>query len=186
MANFTLDYTGAEVNELLNKIDTAFGEETVKGGTLTWDGDMTGKVCVEFEVPGGGSTAYMVKLSGAIPTFDDLQGGGTITTYAGGESTPDEWGNDKNFHYIDMGNVMLDENGFSLPVIAKEDNTNVMDMLTLPEKGVYVMCVPMAGMYIGSFTINGYTNFEGVEIKTIDPKYLPVDYIKQLIAEVTG
>ena len=41
MANFTLDYTGEEVNGLLNKIDTAFGEEMVTlidNQTVTLDG----------------------------------------------------------------------------------------------------------------------------------------------------
>lgn len=155
--------------------DKPFYEETVMGDTLTWDGDMTGKVYAEFEMPiddeGNTTTAYFVKVSDSIPTFEDLQSGGTTTAYMGGMSQTLEWGGDKDYYYTDMGNVLLDES-MQLPIIAKEDNVDVMGMFTLPEKGVYSMCAPAMGMYVGSFTINNYTGFEMVEITPIDPKYL--------------
>lgn len=168
---------GGGVSSWNDLTDRPFGETIVKGDTLTWDGDMTGKVYAEMEIPvddeGNTTTAYVVKVSDAIPTFEELQSGGIITAHMGGTSNVMEWGNDKDLHYIDMGNAMLDENGLSLPVIAKEDNTNVMGMFTLPEKGVYIMSAPAMGVYVGSFTINNYTGFEATEVKTIDPKYLP-------------
>lgn len=41
----------------------------------------------------------------------------------------------------------------------------------------------VGGNYISSLTINGYTGFTTTKLKE---EYIPVDYIKQLIAEVTG
>ena len=181
MANYTLNYSGTEVDALLNKIDTAYGETTVMGDTLTWDRDMTGKVYAEFEMPvddeGNTTTAYLVKVSNAIPTFEEVQSGGTITAYMDGMSNTVEWGNDKEYCYTDMGNIFLDES-MQLPMIAKEDNVDVMGMFTLPEKGVYIMSVPAMGMYVGSFTINNYTGFETTEVKTIDSKYLPISGVE--------
>ena len=69
MANYTLNYTGEKVDELLNKIDTAFGESTVMGDTLTWDGNTEGLYCVA-------DMFYCV--SDAIPTLEDLRRGGSL------------------------------------------------------------------------------------------------------------
>lgn len=153
-----------------------FGETTTYGDTITWDGDMTGRAYVEMELPiddeGNTVPAYFVKVSDAVPTFEELQSGGTITAYMGGGSAPMEFGEDKDLYYLDMGNIMLDETMQQLPIIAKEDNVDVMEMFTLPQKGVYILSVPAAELYIGSFTINNYTGFESVEINTIDTKYL--------------
>lgn len=164
-----------------------FGETIVMGDTLTWDGDMTGRVYAEMEMPvddeGNTVTAYLVKISDAVPTFEDLQSGGIATAFNGSESMPIEFGDGLDFYYIDMGNVLLDEQ-MQMPVIAKEDNVDVMGMFTLPEKGVYVMAVPAMGMYVGSFTINNYTGFATTEFKTIDSKYLPtVDIVFNITSE---
>ena len=152
-----------------------FGDTTTYGGTLTWDGDMTGKVYAEMEMPideeGNTVPVYFVKVSDSVPTFEDLQSGGTAMAYQGGASMTISWGNDTDFYYIDAGNVMLDET-MQLPMIAKEDNVNVMDMFTLPEKGVYVMSMPSDGIYIGGFTISNYTGFETVKTSYFRNKYL--------------
>ena len=171
---------GGSVSSWNDLTDKPFGETTVMGDTLTWDGDMTGKVYVELEYPvddeGNTTPAYFVKVSNVVPTFEELQSGGTTIATQGGDAVTSEWGYDKDQYYIDMGTVMLDE-ALTLPIIVKEDNTDLTETLGMPlvfpKKGIYFINIPLAEMTITSFTINNYAGFEMEVVETIDPKYLP-------------
>ena len=165
MANYTLKYTGEEVDQLLEKIDTSFGEKTVMGDTLTWDGDMTGREKVAVPVADG-IEGYFVHISDIVPTYEELQAGGSCVTAGQLKPFTAE-------EVADLEGILAV--GESI-VIVKEDNTDLTDMIgvIVPKKGIYVMSIPALGVLIDSFTINNYTGFETTEIKTIDSKFIGV------------
>lgn len=162
------------------------GESTVKGGTLTWTGNMEG--AIDFSFMGAGT--YLVKLSDTVPTLEELANGGSGVGLEGVEEFT---------HYaVDEGLLFGPESGlliainenwgnpdhaFNLPLIVPTE-INFEGMIIIP-KGVYTFYGNGVAQCT-SFTLNNYTGFETTEVQTIDPKYLPVNYIKQLIAEVTG
>ena len=169
-----------------------FGEETVTGDTLTWDGDMTGRAYAEMEMPiddENTTPAYIVKVSNTIPTFEELQNGGSLN--AAGQVVPFPYDEnvDISIEVTDFGSAISLER---FVLIAKEDNADLSDVLgiVLPEKGVYFVSVPAMGVGVDSFTINGYTGFVTTEIKTLDTKYLAPfqtkDYIESLTAQIDG
>ena len=155
--------------------DKPFGETTVMGDTLTWDGNTEGLVGIDFT---GSGVPTHFHVTDTTPTLEELQQGGTIGTPDSLESFGSEAINEA------MENIyMIISNDVPLVIIALEE-TIIPDAPLTIKKGVYFLFSD--GMGVSSFTINNYTGFETTEIKTIDPKYLPVDYIKQLITEVTG
>lgn len=167
MANYELNYTGKEVDALLEKIDTAFGETTVMSDTLTWDGDMTGKEYIEMPTENG--TIYVVHVSDAIPTLADISNGGSVILHSiEGEQLVNFTSEEANQLVQDMGTTLVGNDG--LFFIVKEDNTD-LDGLVFPKKGFYIIYVD--SIYMSSLTINNYTGFETTGVKTIDPKYLP-------------
>ena len=171
MANYTLNYSGAEVDKLLEKIDTAFGEETVMGDTITWDGNTDGLDFVD-----GGDGMVLYKISDATPTLTEAQQGGVITL--GGEIV--EFTSDM---VATMGESLYAFAGSpEAGMVVLEDNADLFG-ITIPSKGIYmVMPVPY------TLTINGYTGFEMTEVKTIDSKYLPISGVEivNIIPESDG
>lgn len=142
-----------------------FGEKTVMGDTLTWDGNMDGKTVVEVSFGEDEPTNYLVKVSDSTPTIAELQAGGT-TIMAGTEK---QWAPDE---YSDKGNAFVaDASGF---LVIYEDNADLTDAMGLvfPEKGIYFMHAPEEGMVISSVTINGYNGFETTTIETISSEYI--------------
>lgn len=151
-----------------------FGETTVMGDTLTWDGNTDG---LEFVDAGEGMVIY--KISDAVPSFEDLQQGGTLVV--AGETT--EISSDT---VIPMGETLYAFGGNpSLGMGVTQDNADLMG-IPVSKKGFYIFVDPSISYTDYSLTVNNYTGFEATKVKTIDPKYLPVEYIKQLIAEVTS
>ena len=148
------------------------GETTVMGDTLTWDGNTEGLSSVA-------DLFYLI--SDVIPTLEDLQNGG-ITTQSDGRSYTFnseqllEMGSDAIVINVGIASIIVLKGGASFPV---ENVTLVFE-----KAGIY--SVHNGKDYLAALKINGYNGFERTEIQTIDPKYLPVDYIKQLIAEVTS
>jgi hypothetical protein len=121
------------------------------GDTLTWDGDMTGRLCVDTSYDD--VTCYNVYVSDAVPTMDDLSGGATITLSDGSEVTAS--------YCRKTGNTMyMGPDKYSLYVyIALDDNADDLG-INLPQAGVYFgfgECTP--GVYTTSLTISGYTGF---------------------------
>ena len=173
MANYTLNYTGEKVDELLNKIDTAFGETTVMGDTLTWDGNTDGLTAVDL----GGAYAY--RVSDFVPTEDDLANGGTIIVKgksSDGSSfditTTPALGDDE-------GLVFLLADYLAVLLVIPNDGFE-LEGVVFAEKGLYTFPI-IAQLDSLSLTINGYTGFETTKITPIEPKYMP-----KISIDVTG
>lgn len=147
--------------------DKPFGETTVMGDTLTWDGDMTGKPVVSLDM-GDDGVMNFCKVSEAIPTIEDLGNGASGTVPGMGTQ-------EISSEMVTVGDGYIFANIF---VIISESNTTVNEVgLTFPETGTWLLSQSQDGMtmHISEFKINNYTGFEMVEVKTIDPKYLPND-----------
>lgn len=166
------DNTGGGVSSWSDLTDKPFGETTVMGDTLTWDGDMTGKEYVQLPSEDPEEKIYYVKISDAVPTLEDLQNGCTLSMVQEGQETVIPLTAE---NFTDIGNAINFPDGVG--IIAKEDNVDLVDFI-LPTKGIYVMGMAINGetlLYISALTINNYTGFEMEVVKTIDPKYLPND-----------
>jgi hypothetical protein len=153
---------GGGVSSWHDLTDKPFGETTVMGDTLTWDGNTDGLTPI-------GDIMY--HISDVIPTVEDLQNGGILTVNIGGELMSVPFTVDI---IIPMGencvSVMLE--GMPFVVIAMSDSIDLGNGMILPKSGVYFL--HMEGeMTVASLTLNGYAKFEATEIKTIDKKYLP-------------
>ncbi|MBR5583113.1 MAG: hypothetical protein IKW21_01145 [Lachnospiraceae bacterium] len=175
MANYTLNYTGEKVDELLNKIDTAFGETTVMSDTITWDGNTDGLYSV---------LGMFYKVSDAVPTLADLQKGGTIGTIGlGGGDTTFTSDNVMNVEDLGAGNdciVIMNGENPVVGVALKEGATVTLQgaTATFEETGVFLLRQYMEAynllVYIAKFVVNGYSGFETTEVKPIDPKFAPI------------
>lgn len=138
-----------------------FGEVTKYGDTVTWDGDISGRV---YAQPTSEDAVYVVKVSDAVPTAEDCAEGVTAVHSEG----------------VTVSEIVFNDDGFGMVneivLIVPWGNYQYGDV-TFPQSGVYFL--KTTGEYEGyvtSFTIPGYTGFAtGTEINTIDPKYLPED-----------
>lgn len=136
-----------------------FGEVTKYGDTVTWGGDISGKV---YAQPTSEDAVYVVKVSDAVPTAEDCAEGVTAVHSEG----------------VTVSEIVFNDDGFGMVneivLIVPWGNYQYGD-ITFPQSGVYFL--KTTGEYEGyvtSFTIPGYTGFAtGTEINTIDPKYLP-------------
>ena len=143
--------------------DKPFGETTVKGDTLTWDGNTEGLVSINI-----GTDAY--KVSNATPTMTDFANGAVIKySHSQEDVYCTEDGGTLREHT--PGLVMVDGGG----VVVIGESLAGMDMGNgIPlEAGTYFNYSKDSGQYTASITIPNYTGFETTTIKTIDPKYLP-------------
>lgn len=126
--------------------------------TLTWDGDMTGKVCVGYEGEGF-ENAFDVLVSDAVPTYNDLGTGVIIRLSSGREFSAQRR---KNGDTVVLGASVREPYVFIVP--AADD--------LYPQPGVYFTYGSIEdGVYVTSMTINGYTGFAVKE--KIDPSCLP-------------
>ena len=139
-------------------VSNYFGETTVKGDTLTWDGNTEGLVSVEGEY----DTFY--RISDAIVTIDDVKNGVILTDGAESYTFPFE---EINAVYNEFGVLFVADT----IIFAPSDNFTGIGM-TFPKAGVYLLAVPV-GVNSISITIPGYNGFETTTIKKIDEKYLP-------------
>ena len=143
-------------------------ETTTYGDTLTWDGNTDGLVGVQ---------GMFFKVSDAVPTIEDVVNGCTLVDNG---AITELTGEQAQGAFTAMSETVDGFAMFSMSVLVIPYANYEVDGMPFPEAGVYF------GATTSSLTINGYNGFEMTEVQTIDPKYLPVDYIKQLIAEVTG
>ena len=180
MANYTLNYTGEEVDELLNKIDTAFGETTVMSDTLTWDGDTS---VVDPVDPLGNGTMLLYHVSDVVPTMSDFANGAIVGFSSGNKLQL------ASSEVVSLGDGVLTNSNFHF-VISPEDNLtkivpyNGMNItVTLPKKGTYFGVV-VGGSYTDTLTISGYTGFEMKNVTPIDKKYLPFSGVS--FVDITG
>ena len=133
-----------------------FGEETVGGDTITWDGDTTGLEAFE---------GFAYKVSDVVPTADDLKMGFAIIY----DSNGTQGTLSKTAEEIEAaGGISAQEDGlitFEVVTVIPEGNTRGVT------PGTYFM--NYNGIVAKSFTVTGYTGFETTTITKIDPKYLP-------------
>lgn len=137
--------------------------ETIGGDTLTWDGNTSG-----MSSPNG--THY--KVSDNAPTLKDFAGG--FEFVVGGETAnvPDNTG------FTQLAPTFLEFDGGLFWIVSEDTDAGEG---TIIAKGTYF--VNDGELAVTSLKINGYTGFTTTKLKE---EYIPVDYIKQLIAEVTG
>ena len=168
MANYELNYTGKEVDALLEKIDTAFGETTVMGDTLTWDGNTEGL---------DSALDMLYRVSDVTPSLEVCQSGGIVKTF---DATTGNYTFDFTAeNVIDAASVGTGTNCIVIQIegspifIATADGASVtMDGMTAIFEKAGIYFPKLEGSYVTSITINGYTGFETTEIETIDPKYI--------------
>ena len=142
-----------------------FGEETItiKGDTLTWDGNTDGLVSVNF-----GADVY--RVSEVTPTMADLTGGAIVKWSSQTEGSECTTENGLLREPI-SGIIML--NGGAVVIIDKSlDGTDIGNGEPL-KAGTYF--AHDGGEYNESLTIPGYNGFETTTtvVKKIPPKYLP-------------
>jgi hypothetical protein len=145
-------------------VSNYFGETTVKGDTLTWDGNTDGKLIVD---------ECFVKVSDAIVLIDDLKNGYSVYLNVNGETSCDTFSVDS---VIDLGGMLIAVEDY---VFCTAIDNFTADGIVFPEKGIY--------FYLGAFqvgegilgegtfslTIPNYNGFETTVIKPIETKYLP-------------
>ena len=167
---------GGGVSSWNDLTDKPFYETTVMSDTLPWDGNTEGLDSV---------MGMLYLVSGAVPTLEDLQNGGTLTGTNPDESMSIEFTADMimDAETAGMGTNIIMIQGDALPIfIATQDGATLIEGdISIPFEKAGIYFPNMEGSYISSFTINNY-QFEDVEITPIDIKYLP----KQLqIGETT-
>ena len=156
-------FPATTVKQLDNKYLEPF--ETVGGDTLTWDGNTEGLAGVDFD---GAGTYTHYCISGTVPSGTDVANGATITMIGGAS---------RSTTFTDTETGFMYENEFAVLIVDENAVGVDIDGLVFDKAGIYVTDS------ISSLTINGYTGFPTTKLKE---EYIPVDYIKQLIAEVTG
>ena len=151
MEKFLKEYGGGGGASSWNDLDDRpFGEVTTYGDTLTWDGNTDG-----LEVFGD----VFYKVSDIVPTMEYCANGGAVTI-SDGRSMPFV-----NKEVMQDGTSILISPGGGVPfaVVVTSDADGI-------SPGLYLVSVE--GMYLTSFTINGYNGFETKVITPIDNKYL--------------
>lgn len=143
--------------------------ETIGGDTLTWDGNTDGLESLQID------EAEFYRVSNVIPTLSECANGCTLSYDDG--STSVVLGDFEIKSLMDDGS---DAAYGAMPYMIIIPKTVTMGETTFL-KGVWFY--NHSDGYICSLTINGYTGFTITKLKS---EYLPVDYIRQLIAEVTG
>lgn len=139
-------YLNPEWENIENK---PFGETTTYGDTLTWDGNTEGLECF-MEV--------FYKVSDITPTIAELASYTVVVSNGAVISSTD----------TPVGEVDgLILAGGECVVVIPSDSATAMGV----SKGMYFMCAN--GSYTKSLTIDGYTEFESIEITPIPSKYLP-------------
>ena len=136
--------------------DKPFGETTVKGDTLTWDGNTEGLVS---------AVNLFYNVSNVIVSMSDLANGYTITLGDTTATLPSE-----SVTEIATGVLMLPD--ASVWFVSEEGIGVVLDDgLVFTEAGVYFLRNGEA--FTSSLTIPGYNGFDTITIQTIDAKNLP-------------
>lgn len=140
-----------------------FGETTVKGDTLTWDGNTDGLVSVnELE----SDQPYFYKISDAVITMADYANGVIVEIAGQSQTLPAEYIAEQ---IATEGAVAVCDFVFYVP----KDNTNAFDA-TFPEAGWYHVDPTESGGILCAVTIPGYTGFESTTVKPLDEKFMPI------------
>lgn len=147
--NVQIKVDGSGVTSWNDLTDKPFGETTMHGNTLTWDGNIEGLV----------SVGALRKVSDVVPTVADLANGFTFTCadITNEDSDIEEWNDGALF--LGGGEIMI--------IPASAVGVDVGDGRIFAESGLYFLDG------VSSFTIYGYTGFVTKTVKQMDAKYLP-------------
>lgn len=137
-------------------VSNYFGETTVKGDTLTWDGNTEGLVSI------GG---LMFKVSDTVLSYDDFATDGFSVETTNGQQS----GEQSNLLFLQEYGVVASVGQFySFPESAVGVDISGGEGIIPTESGTYFTA------NMRSLTIPGYTGFETKTIKRLDEKYMPV------------
>lgn len=144
-----------------------FYETSTSTDVLTWDGNTDGLESV---------TDQLYRVSGAVPTLEDLQNGGTCIVNLSGVENTMEFTSD---NVTDTGTGVIIVADFVFIVTA--DGAD-LEGIAFPKAGIYFGKADLDEDgtidYVSKLTINGYT-FKSTEIKKLHSKYLePFDYVE--------
>ena len=160
VAQLIEDVSNIEINSGSSKTDNVYNLST--SGTLSWNGDIEGKVVVPNSIDPD-SLSY-VRVSSNIPTLQELQKGGTWAT-TGDDGIEYEETFDIN-SIVESGNLIIGCDGYFL--VAKQDNVSYVEgtdiECTLPKAGIYFVYFGADG-YTSKLAINEYKGFYKASLK---------------------
>ena len=139
--------------------DRPFGETTVTGDTLTWDGNTEG-----LEVANG----IFYRVSDIFPSLSDLQNGVSIA-FNGSSENETATVQDMTEMFGVESYMLLDSNEQSAVMAISQTRTE--NGVTI-KKGIYF--ANDGSTYVTTLTINGYNGFETTETVPLPNKYLDI------------
>ena len=158
-----LPFYAGSWNDLIDKPTVIAG-----GGTLTWDGNTDGLLCVSAELDGE-MTPLFYKISDAVPTRQDFEKG--IVAFSNEGNVVFGW-QEKVYeeHMNAVFDMLFHPDGFFVYdwfyIVPTDNYVWEFDLaITFPESGIYVMNPEMHGGFIQSLTITDYTGFESEVLK---------------------
>ena len=151
---------GGGVSSWNDLTDKPFGETTVMGDTLTWDGNTEG-------LTKAGEDMFLI--SDVVPTMEELQNGGTFVHGGASNELTSDLIIDPSAYGIGENCIMV--GSFILVALADGATLQADSAYSFEKAGVYF--IKNDGGYVTSFTINGYKGFETTTIETLDVKFLP-------------
>ena len=134
-------------------VDRPFGEITVMGDTLTWDGDIEGRAVFNDS---------FYHISDACPAMADLENGFSF-----------DLSNGKSFDNSSDGVTVRDLGDGAYAICVSFFPAIGFNPVAMENTPVGTYAMSDGDVYVTRFTVNGYKGFETVVIKPIDKKYLP-------------
>jgi hypothetical protein len=185
-------YTGF-ITETIKTIDQKylpeplqFGTSDIYGDTLTWDGNIEGRICVLSDIPDDSPKVGWCLMSDYVLTPDDFTNGFKDTYFFINSEEIGVIANqeDMEHHFLNDG-VFWTGSGRTIGV--PYDNYEFEGTL-YPSKGIYFYFVIYNGELLehgSSLTIPGF-DFADATIKTIDEKYIPDSIARKSDLESVG
>lgn len=136
--------------------DKPFGETTVKGDTLTWDGNTEGLV---------NQLDRWYKVSDSIVSMDYLANGCTFVIGGDTENIPVDL-------IMELVSGIITAHGFVWFVAEQGVGVDLGEGIIFTESGVYFTAEDAD--YVSSLTIPGYNGFETTTIKPLAEQYMPI------------
>ena len=151
-----------------------FGEKTVMGDTLTWDGNTEGLEVGDISVED--VIAYLI--TDAVPTFEEFkklrENGGSCRLLL--KQIDNEVVDEDNSGEFSLSTLYLDDYNrcaSSNAVHLQFEDLCDEDGSVWLKKGIYLYVDTYFKRYTAEFQLYGYNGFERTEITTIPEKYLP-------------
>lgn len=164
----TLENAGGGVTSWNDLTDKPFGETTVKGDTLTWDGNTEGRVLLE-DVADAMEMSKICHISDEVITLEQLKNGLRYEIVYKMDTDPYIL----ELSYEELAELQAgDTIVFEGNIFVAKDNTTIFGF-TFPKAGIY-MCWDDEEFAQASLTIPGYTGFTTTVVKPLDEQYMPI------------